>query len=110
MLDLDSIPLKSFVMKREREPACPVCFHYHKWEQGEVCKTCGHRPSTPSERREPASTFPSEILPEFLYLGSYDNASRNELLKAVRVSGFRTFKLLDESRHDCLVSFRNSSF
>mmetsp|Transcript_25396 Transcript_25396/g.47948 ORF Transcript_25396/g.47948 Transcript_25396/m.47948 type:complete len:297 (-) Transcript_25396:523-1413(-) len=72
-------------MKREREPACPVCFHYHKWEQGEVCKTCGHRPSTPSERREPASTFPSEILPEFLYLGSYDNASRNELLKAIGV-------------------------
>jgi dual specificity MAP kinase phosphatase len=32
------------------------------------------------------SAFPSEILPEFLYLGSYDNASRSELLKTQGIS------------------------
>lgn len=30
-----------------------------------------------------ASAFPSEIVQDFLYLGSYDNASRSELLKAI---------------------------
>lgn len=32
------------------------------------------------------SAFPSEILPEFLFLGSYDNASRAELLKSQGIS------------------------
>ncbi|CAN4094213.1 unnamed protein product [Withania somnifera] len=32
------------------------------------------------------SAFPSEILPEFLFLGSYDNASRAELLKTLGIS------------------------
>jgi dual specificity MAP kinase phosphatase len=34
----------------------------------------------------PVSAFPTEILPEFLYLGSYDNASRSELLKTQGIS------------------------
>jgi dual specificity MAP kinase phosphatase len=32
------------------------------------------------------SAFSSEVLPEFLYLGSYDNASRSELLKTQGIS------------------------
>ena len=71
-------------MKREREPACPVCGHYHKWEQGEICHICGHHPAASQEKPAAAPAFPSEILP-FLYLGSYDNASRNELLKAIGI-------------------------
>mmetsp|Transcript_20952 Transcript_20952/g.35126 ORF Transcript_20952/g.35126 Transcript_20952/m.35126 type:complete len:299 (+) Transcript_20952:489-1385(+) len=71
--------------KREREPACPVCGHYHKWEQGEICHICGHHPAASQDKGAPVSAFPSEILPEFLYIGSYDNASRNELLKAIGV-------------------------
>ncbi|EIE24230.1 phosphatases II [Coccomyxa subellipsoidea C-169] len=33
-----------------------------------------------------ASAYPSNILPQFLYLGSYDNASRSELLKTVGIT------------------------
>uniref|UniRef100_A0A453RF17 Tyrosine-protein phosphatase domain-containing protein n=1 Tax=Aegilops tauschii subsp. strangulata TaxID=200361 RepID=A0A453RF17_AEGTS len=32
------------------------------------------------------SAFPSEILKDFLFLGSYDNASRSELLKTIGIS------------------------
>lgn len=73
--------------KRERENPCGVCGHYHKYEEGEVCGICGHRPPVPSEKSSPqVSAFPSEILPDFLYLGSYDNASRSELLKTQGIS------------------------
>ncbi|KAJ6800491.1 uncharacterized protein M6B38_289120 [Iris pallida] len=74
--------------KRERENPCGVCGHYHKHEQGEVCRVCGHRP-VPAERpavQQGGGAFPTEILPDFLYLGSYDNASRIELLKTIGVS------------------------
>ncbi|KAK7276483.1 hypothetical protein RIF29_17623 [Crotalaria pallida] len=68
--------------KRERENPCAVCGHYHKYEEGEVCSICGHRLTVGSEKTTvQVSAFPSVILPEFLYLGSYDNASRSELLK-----------------------------
>ncbi|KAM2916786.1 hypothetical protein FF1_045659 [Malus domestica] len=73
--------------KRERENPCGVCGHYHKYEEGEVCGVCGHRMSAVAERTSiQVSAFPSEILPEFLYLGSYDNASRSELLKTQGIS------------------------
>ncbi|XP_047167483.1 protein-tyrosine-phosphatase IBR5 [Vigna umbellata] len=68
--------------KRERENPCGVCGHYHKYEEGEVCSICGQRIPVGSEKTSiQVSAFPSVILPEFLYLGSYDNASRSELLK-----------------------------
>lgn len=76
--------------KRERENPCGVCCHYHKPD--EVCGVCGHRPNTitaekstntPQQRE---SAFPTEILKDFLYLGSYDNASRSELLKTIGIS------------------------
>ncbi|XP_057509613.1 protein-tyrosine-phosphatase IBR5-like [Actinidia eriantha] len=73
--------------KRERENPCGVCGHYHKYEEGEVCGVCGHRMPAVSEKSSlQVSAFPSEILPEFLYLGSYDNASRSELLKTQGIS------------------------
>ncbi|KAK6774290.1 hypothetical protein RDI58_029529 [Solanum bulbocastanum] len=74
--------------KRERENPCGVCGHYHKYEEGEVCGICGHRMPDVSEKGSSihVSAFPSEILPEFLFLGSYDNASRAELLKTVGIS------------------------
>ncbi|CAH2052397.1 unnamed protein product [Thlaspi arvense] len=75
--------------KRERENPCSLCGHYHKYEEGEVCGICGHRMPDPSHVVAPqvhVSAFPSEILPEFLYLGSYDNASRSELLKTQGIS------------------------
>ncbi|XP_059662923.1 protein-tyrosine-phosphatase IBR5 [Cornus florida] len=73
--------------KRERENPCGICGHYHKYEEGEVCGICGHRMSVVSEKSSiQVSAFPSEILPEFLYLGSYDNASRSELLKTQGIS------------------------
>ncbi|KAJ4730132.1 Protein-tyrosine-phosphatase [Melia azedarach] len=73
--------------KRERENPCAVCGHYHKYEEGEVCGICGHRSTSLAEKSTlHVSAFPSEILPEFLYLGSYDNASRSELLKTQGIS------------------------
>lgn len=75
------------VRKRERENPCFVCGHYHKYEDGEACGVCGHRLQDAGERSplgaaQTHSAFSTEILPSFLYLGSYDNASRAELLKA----------------------------
>ncbi|PUZ61166.1 hypothetical protein GQ55_4G251800 [Panicum hallii var. hallii] len=74
--------------KRERENPCGICGHYHKYEEGEVCGVCGHRPpaAPAAGARQQDSAFPSEILKEFLFLGSYDNASRSELLKTIGVS------------------------
>ncbi|PIN09130.1 Dual specificity phosphatase [Handroanthus impetiginosus] len=76
--------------KRERENPCGVCGHYHKYEEGEVCGVCGHRLAAGSDISAVSSihvgAFPSEILPEFLYLGSYDNAARAELLKTQGIS------------------------
>jgi hypothetical protein len=73
--------------KRERENPCGICGHYHKYEEGEVCGVCGHRPPAAAVGARPHdSAFPSEILAEFLFLGSYDNASRSELLKTIGVS------------------------
>lgn len=80
--------------KRERENPCGVCGHYHRYEEGEVCGVCGHRAAAAvaggSAERAPAqqvgSAFASEILGGFLYLGSYDNASRGELLKRQGIS------------------------
>lgn len=73
--------------KRERENPCRVCGHYHKYEEGEVCGECGHRLATATAENpiQKHSAFPSEILQDFLYLGSYDNASRIELLKTMGI-------------------------
>ncbi|KAJ7960311.1 protein-tyrosine-phosphatase IBR5-like [Quillaja saponaria] len=81
--------------KRERENPCGICGHYHKYEEGEVCSICGHRVPDPTEKSGlQVSAFPSEILPEFLYLGSYDNASRSELLKTQGISRILNVRFL----------------
>ncbi|KAF2284851.1 hypothetical protein GH714_031244 [Hevea brasiliensis] len=81
--------------KRERENPCGVCGHYHKYEEGEICGICGHRlPESAEKIPLHVSAFPSEILPEFLYLGSYDNASRSELLKTQRISRVLNYRLV----------------
>ncbi|KAI0496987.1 hypothetical protein KFK09_023313 [Dendrobium nobile] len=73
--------------KRERENPCGVCGHYHRYEEGEVCGICGHRiPASDDKTIQHASAFPTEIWKDFLYLGSYDNASRGELLKTLGIS------------------------
>jgi dual specificity MAP kinase phosphatase len=74
--------------KRERENPCGVCGHYHKCEEEEICGVCGHRPAA-ADAVAPArldSAFPSEVLPGFLFLGSYDNASRSEVLKTLNIT------------------------
>ncbi|CAL5019262.1 unnamed protein product [Urochloa decumbens] len=75
--------------KRERENPCGICGHYHKYEEGEVCGVCGHRWKPSDGEGVPArheSAFPTEVLKDFLFLGSYDNASRSEILKTLSVS------------------------
>jgi dual specificity MAP kinase phosphatase len=72
--------------KRERENPCFICSHYHNYEAGEPCGVCGHGPACATARpAAPPSAFPTEVLPSFLYLGSYDHASRAELLKAMGI-------------------------
>ncbi|KAK9906847.1 hypothetical protein WJX75_009090 [Coccomyxa subellipsoidea] len=71
--------------RREREEPCHICQHYHDYEGGEPCGICGHRLSD-ADASQKASAYPSNIIPQFLYLGSYDNASRAELLKTVGIT------------------------
>ncbi|GBF92534.1 hypothetical protein Rsub_05148 [Raphidocelis subcapitata] len=71
--------------KREREEACSTCGHYHDYEGGEPCKVCGHVLTTAASGR-PESVMPTTVVPGFLYLGSYDTASRQELLKAMQIT------------------------
>jgi dual specificity MAP kinase phosphatase len=52
------------------------------------------------EKGSQASAVASEILPEFLYLGSYDNASRSELLKAKGITHILNVRLLLSAQHD----------
>ena len=58
-----------------------------QYEGGVPCSVCGHRLQQPTtDQGQQPSAYPSEILPGFLYLGNYDNASRCELLKALDVT------------------------
>eukprot|EP00850_Spirogloea_muscicola_P013399 SM000090S24361 [mRNA] locus=s90:464866:466502:- [translate_table: standard] len=68
--------------KRERENPCEICEHHHNYADGEPCAVCGHRLIEGEEKVQQHSAFSTEILPGFLYLGSYDNASRAEILRA----------------------------
>lgn len=71
--------------KRERENPCVVCDHYHKEE---TCGVCGHRMCDAAAQQGSLqlSAFPSEILPGFLYLGSYDDSASLSLLKIQGIS------------------------
>lgn len=55
-----------------------------QFEEGEVCPICGH--CLPTAETAASGSLPSEVLPGFLYLGSYDDSMKLELLKAMGVS------------------------
>jgi len=57
-----------------------------QYEGGEKCGICGHVLLPASQTAGKASTRPTEIIPGFLYVGSYDHASRLEMLKAMDIS------------------------
>lgn len=57
-----------------------------QYEGGVPCGVCGHRLQHTAEKGQQPSAYPSEVLPGFLYLGNYDNASRCELLKALDIT------------------------
>jgi len=71
--------------KRDREEACYICGHYHNYEGGEPCSVCGHVMAA-CERKNNEAVIPTAVIPGFLYLGSYDTASRSELLKAMAIT------------------------
>lgn len=56
-----------------------------QYENGEPCTVCGHVMTT-TERRQQESVLPTAIIPGSLYLGSYDTASRSEILKAMGIT------------------------
>ncbi|RLM79414.1 protein-tyrosine-phosphatase IBR5-like [Panicum miliaceum] len=91
--------------KRERENPCGICGHYLKFEEGEVCGVCGHRWKPSDGEGTPArheSAFPTEVLKDFLFLGSYDNASLSEVLKTLGIS-----RILN-TVPDCYNLYQNS--
>ncbi len=57
-----------------------------QYEGGEPCSVCGHRLAPPAISSQRASAFPSAVLPSFLYLGSYDHASRSDALKMLEIT------------------------
>eukprot|EP00878_Enallax_costatus_P024513 GHUV01026163.1.p1 GENE.GHUV01026163.1~~GHUV01026163.1.p1 ORF type:complete len:131 (+),score=14.09 GHUV01026163.1:157-549(+) len=71
--------------KRAREEACMTCGHYHDYEGGEPCSICGHV-MLPAGGKTHDSCMPTTIISGFLYLGSYDTASRQELLRSLNIS------------------------
>lgn len=69
---------------------------------GEPCAICGHRLEMPAgcaagaaplPAVKPPSAFPSEIVPGFLFLGSYDHASRHEILKTLGIGNILNVSL-----------------
>ncbi|EFJ41745.1 hypothetical protein VOLCADRAFT_77506 [Volvox carteri f. nagariensis] len=72
--------------KRDREEPCFICNHYHDHESGEPCQICGHVLTQAERRQLEHSVLPTGIIPGSLYLGSYDTASRSELLRAMGIT------------------------
>lgn len=62
--------------------------HQHtlkQYEGGEPCSICGHVMLPPGAAQH-ESCMPATIISGFLYLGSYDTASRQDLLKAMGIT------------------------
>ena len=77
--------------------------HISQYENGEPCNICGHTLARAQPAPAVNSAFPSEILPGFLYLGSYDNASRSELLKAQAITHILNVRMHDALLHVCCL-------
>ncbi|GLC38618.1 hypothetical protein PLESTB_000453000 [Pleodorina starrii] len=73
-------------VKRDREEPCFICNHYHDHENGVPCQICGHVMTQAERRQLDHSVLPTAIIPGSLYLGSYDTASRSELLRAMGIT------------------------
>ena len=57
-----------------------------QYEGGEPCGICGHRLAEAEQPKpQTPSAMPTEVLPGFLFLGTYDHASRAELLKTLGI-------------------------
>ena len=57
-----------------------------QYEGGEPCGICGHRLAEAEQPKpQTPSALPTEVLPGFLFLGTYDHASRAELLKTLGI-------------------------
>ena len=85
--------------KRERENPCFMCLHYHDYAAGEMCAVCGHSAPLPQVTAAAVNdgAFPTEIIPGFLFLGSYDNASRSELNKSMGIKAILNVRYCDQS-------------
>ncbi len=57
-----------------------------QYERGEPCQICGHVMSQCERRQLEHTVLPTAVIPGSLYLGSYDTASRSELLKAMGIT------------------------
>lgn len=63
-----------------------LCWHvFLQYEGGEPCIICGHV-LVVTDKKAGDTVMPTAILPGHLYLGSYDTASRSELLKAMGIT------------------------
>ncbi|KAG1662084.1 hypothetical protein FOA52_006891 [Chlamydomonas sp. UWO 241] len=56
-----------------------------RYEGGVPCGICGHV-MTVQEKARCDTVLPTGVIPGFLYLGSYDTASRSEILKAMAIT------------------------
>lgn len=63
-----------------------------QFEGGEACGICGHV-MTQLEKKQCETVMPTAIIPGFLYLGSYDTASRSEILKAMTITHILNVRL-----------------
>jgi dual specificity MAP kinase phosphatase len=55
-----------------------------QYEGGEPCSVCGH--VLVGSRMQHESCMPTTVIPGFLYLGTYDTASRQDLLKTLNIT------------------------
>lgn len=69
---------------------------------GEVCSICGHRAPLPTDNLPALSALPTPIVEGFLYVGSYDNASRDQVMQLVGITHILNVRCNDG--HHVLVS------
>lgn len=90
---------------RFRTPLSHVlCQFALQYEGGEPCSICGHVLVLQSSANKPTeSVMPTSIVPGFLYLGSYDTASRSEVLKAMAITHMLNVRRLQHIQRACFL-------